>query len=592
MPPDRRSLVRVSRVALAALIVVAAAAVLFDWDWLRGPISRYLSRTSQRAVRIGHLAVDWNWALEPTAHLRDVRIENAPWADARPFVVAREASITFSLRSVWQGRPVISRLVLFDAELDFERQADGLRNWRLRHPEDRGPGRVKLLRLEPHRTTIRFVRRDIGLDVTASAADVSPDEREAEPDLPIRIRFEGEFRAGRFSGDARASQTLSFLDTGEKFRLRGHAVAGKTRMEADGTMADLFHPDAIDAQVRLSGPSLADLRGFFNKAPASRRYQIEAHVTQPDADTFAAQGRGRIGHTDLAGEISLQRGRERPSVRAELRSQSAELADLLSLAGGHAPLTSTSRSRRADATASHAPAGAHLGALDAHVRLDCRRFKAPGLSLLESLRVTADLHAGRLALKPVAVGFAGGEITGTVTLDARHHPPALQAKLDMQDVRLEQLLRGFKKGARSAGPLQGHADLRATGTSLAALMASVSGKVEIDMHNGGISNLLDAKLGLNAGKILRLMVTGDGAIGIDSAKASFDFDKGLGRSSTILLDTDQTRTQGSGIIDLQDQSLDVLLTPHPKKRGLLRLHKSIRVHGSIRDPKFSLAARE
>ena len=44
------------------------------------------------------------------------------------------ASFTFSLRGVWEGRPVISRLVLHDAEVSLERQADGLRNWRLRIP--------------------------------------------------------------------------------------------------------------------------------------------------------------------------------------------------------------------------------------------------------------------------------------------------------------------------------------------------------------------------------------------------------------------------------------------------------------------------
>jgi uncharacterized protein involved in outer membrane biogenesis len=112
------------------------------------------------------------------------------------------------------------------------------------------------------------------------------------------------------------------------------------------------------------------------------------------------------------------------------------------------------------------------------------------------------------------------------------------------------------------------------------------------MRSGGISNLLDAKLGLNGGKILRLMITGDRAIGINSANATFDFKKGRGRSTAILLDTDQTRTEGTGTIDLHDETVDVLLTPHPKKPGLFSLHKAIRVHGPIRQPKFSLAAKE
>jgi uncharacterized protein involved in outer membrane biogenesis len=600
MPFTLRNFGRASRIALVVLIVLAVAAALFDWDWTRHPLEQYLSKTSQREVRIGHLSLDFAWSLEPTAHLRDVRVENAPWADKRPFALVREAFITFSLQSVWEGRPVISRLVLIDADLDLERQADGLRNWRLRHPEDRGPGKVKVLRLEPHHTTIRFVRRDIGLDVTASANSVQSGagDEEPEPVLPTRVQFKGEFRSARFSGDVQTGKTLSLLDTGENFRMRGHASVGKTRLEADGEMADLFHPSAIDAKVHLAGPSLSDLRGFFHGAPASRRYDLEAHVKQERSGILSAQGRGRVGHSDLAGEISFEHANERPTVRATLQSKSADLADLLSLVGGHLPAASvhatadTAAGTRARALPDHAFNSEHLKSLDAHVSLDCKACKAANFSLLESLRVIAELRDGILVLSPIEIGFAGGQVTGGVTLNAQHNPLSMHAKLDMKDVRLEKLLGGLKKGARSAGPLQGHADLKGHGENVAALVASVSGKAEIDMHSGGISNLLDAKLGLNGGKILRLMLTGDGAIGINSARASFDFDKGLGRSTTILLDTDQTHTQGTGIIDLHDQSVDVLLTPHPKKRGLLTLHKSIRVHGSIRDPKFTLAAKD
>jgi uncharacterized protein involved in outer membrane biogenesis len=60
-----------------------------------------------------------------------------------------------SLASIREGRPIISRLVLVDAEVDLERQADGQRNWRLTQPEYRGPGKVRVLVLEAYRSRIR-----------------------------------------------------------------------------------------------------------------------------------------------------------------------------------------------------------------------------------------------------------------------------------------------------------------------------------------------------------------------------------------------------------------------------------------------------
>jgi AsmA family protein len=194
-----------------------------------------------------------------------------------------------------------------------------------------------------------------------------------------------------------------------------------------------------------------------------------------------------------------------------------------------------------------------------------------------------------LTLKPVDVGVAGGHVLGQFTFDGKQKALSAHAKIDLKDVRLEELLSRLSRKQKGAGPLQGHLDMKGQGDSIAKITASSSGLAQIDMAGGAISNLLDAEIGLNAGKALKALVTGDRAIGINSATAAFDFDKGLGKSKSILLDTDQTHTEGTGIIDLRDETVDLLLTPHPKKTALLALHSSIRIHGPIRKPKFSLA---
>jgi uncharacterized protein involved in outer membrane biogenesis len=126
--------------------------------------------------------------------------------------VAGEAIFTFSLRSLWEQRPVILRLVLRDADVDMERQADGLRNWRLTHPDDRGPPRVKVLTLEAHRSRIRFLNAAIDFDVVAagspapSAATV-PQSTEV---LSNKIDFNGTYRGAGFAGTALAGAGVEF----------------------------------------------------------------------------------------------------------------------------------------------------------------------------------------------------------------------------------------------------------------------------------------------------------------------------------------------------------------------------------------------
>lgn len=601
-------------VLLGLLVVLAIVAALFDWNWFRYPLERYLIHRSHREIRIGDLQVDLGFSLEPTVRVRDVYVENAPWADQRPAAIAGEASFTFSLKSVWELRPVISRLVLSDADVDLERQADGLRNWRLRRPENRGPGRIKVLSLEAHRTKIRFIRRDTDFEIVATASSAEPGANGRPPAAshPTRIEFKGEFGGTEFSGEVLTGELLTFLETGVSFPMRGHASDGKSRLDVDGTVADLLNPSAIDAKVRLAGPSLSKLDPLFRTSlPASRPYEFESRVRQAKGDTSLAEVRGTIGDSDIAGDISVDRSKERLMLRAALRSESADLSDLGSLVGVGQSLEKAAHKERAAPDEAGAAAmdsrpanvksgtpkrlfsnrafnGERLEILDAHVTLDVKKLKVAELPALESLRLTADLDDGVLALDPIDIGLAGGNVVGLLTFDGQQKPLSSHARMELKDVRLENLLDMLPKGEKSTGALEGHFELKGRGDSVAKILASSSGSIEVVMVGGGISNLLDAKLALNGGKILRLLITGDRAIGINSAAVAFEFENGLGKSKSILLDTDQTRTEGTGILDLRDETVDVLLTPHPKKPGIFSLHSSIRVHGSIRQPNFSL----
>ncbi len=577
---------RVSRVLLGVVLALGIVVALFDWNWFRRPLERYLIDRSNREVRIGHLDVDLGFSREPTVRLRELYVENAPWADKRPTITASEASVTFSLRSVWEGRPVISRMVLVDADVNMERQADGRRNWRLRNPEYLGPGRVKVLRLEPIRTRIRFVHRGIDLDVVAAASAAE------DASHSMRIAFDGILDGVNFTGKVVTAGLLTFVDTQESFALRGHAAAGASRLDADGSIADLFSPSAIDAKVRLAGPSLSTLRPFFRPwLPATRPYAFASNLLLAKDVYSFTELRGKIGTSDLAGKFSVDRSEERLMLRAALRSDAAELSDFRPPAGaGREPGGTPGAPERL--FSSLAINGERLNAFDAHVTLEARRLHAVDTPALDSLRVTANLENGVLSLKPFDIGLAGGHLAGLLTFDAQRKPPASHVKMDMREVRLEKLLEDLPKGAKSGGPIDGRFEMKGQGDSVASILASSSGHAQVGMQGGDISNLLDAKLALNGGKILRLMFTGDRAIGINSALLAFDFEKGLGKSTAIVLDTEQTHTEGAGTLDLRNETFDVLLTPHPKKPGIFPLGASIRAHGPLREPAFSLIAKE
>src|SRR5260221_3833435 len=129
--PRLTALGPVTKVLVGFALILAITPVVFDWNWFRRPLEQYLMEKSGREVRIGDLHVALGLALEPTVRLRDVYIEHAHWAAKQTMAVAGEAIFTFSLRSLWEQRPVILRLLLPVADDGLERRAGGLRNKRL-----------------------------------------------------------------------------------------------------------------------------------------------------------------------------------------------------------------------------------------------------------------------------------------------------------------------------------------------------------------------------------------------------------------------------------------------------------------------------
>lgn len=572
--------------ALAAVVVI----VLFDWNWLRGPLVWYVSERSGRDIRVEALEVDRLLTLEPTVTFRGARIANAPWAatHVQPMAVAREARFTFSLKTAWQRRVVVSRLVLVDADVVLERREDGLRNWRLFEPDAHRPGLFRILTLEAHRSRIRFVHGGQALDVVA--ASNAPEPGAAAPvdgeSLSNRIEFKGTYRGTAFSGVAHTGPFVSFRHSGRQFPIRGRAAAGETRLEVEGHLADFLELGTIAAGVRVAGPTLARLHPFLPIHPsASRPYEIEAWVRKADDDYAFERLRGRIGGTKLAGEAGYRRGDERPFVRAMLKSDNADWSDLRPLLGldaeaGNEPLTQRHLH------------GDRLKAIDARIRVEASKLKTAIIPALEGLNVTVKLDGGLLELNPLEARFAGGRVAGSLTFDGRRTPLASAARLAMSDIRLERIFSTLPPAARGLGPVRARIRLSGQGDSLGSMLGRSTGTVGAFSSGGTISNLADARIGLNLAKIFGLMLRGDRPIAVNCGAMVFDVRDGQGKSETLFLDTEQTRTRGSGTVDLGDQTFDLLLTPAPKKPALFAMQKSIRVQGSFESAGVTLVDRQ
>ena len=636
--PKTFLLKRWQSVLLAILALLIILVLLFDWNWFRGPLERYISKRTEREFRISHLDVDLS--LNPTIKLRDVYFANAPWSKiGEP--MARIASLEFSvsLRDLWDHKLLVPRAALSKAELVFERATDQRKNWVLKPPDrTTEPGVFRISSISVDQGRVRYLDQGEPLDVEILANTFTPEAlakvtdakaKAVNASYTTRYSFSGKYHEAAFSGEALTGDVLSFQESDIPFPIKGSLTAGTTKASVEGTIADLINISAIDVHLQIAGQTLATLYPFLLlPLPASPPYAFSGHLVQKGKRYGIDDLAGKIGETDVAGSGAYVRQELRPLLTGKLSSKLLNIADLGPVIGletkdtktvaaqTKAPVkpTAADTNTREQAQAKERqtagdktlPVGtiAHKGdgilpggkfeggrlkAIDAEVDYAAARLKAPNALPVENMKFSFRLHDAVAKLAPLEFGFAGGRIVSDITIDARQeHDLRSTLNADFRNIKLARLFPTMPDIAKGVGEIGAQIRLDGRGNSIADAAGAANGSVTAAIANGRISNLIDAIAGLNGGKVITLLIGGDKEIAVNCGGVAFAVKDGIGQSQLFVVDTAQTRIDGEGSFNLKDERFDMTVSPKPKKPGILSLRTPVHLYGSFRHPEFSL----
>ena len=580
-------------IALALVVVVA----IFDWNWFRGPLERYLSESTGRPVTIGVLDVDL--ALAPRIVLTDIEIGNAPWAGKEPLVSLRELMLSVSVPSLFTNDVILPQLRLTEGQMNLVRDKNGRANWQLRKSEGDKPTRtftVKSLGLIDATLSYDDAIQDIELDAKGVSRVEGP--------YQTRMTFSGRRRGNPFEGTVDTGNLLTLQESSEPVPMRIALRIARTSINAEGQIADLRTLRNVDAQVAVSGPSLSTLYPTLPVAlPETPAYRITGRLTR-DGNVYSYNGfKGTIGNTDLAGDARFELREPRPMLTMTLNSRSLDLADL-------GPLVGLPRREGAAVTmpvagqgkppAAKLPSGKvfpdndfnlkKLNAMDADVRLLAATLKIPEQVPLENFVTHLKLNDGVLVLDPMNFGMAGGNLVSTITLDARNDPISAKASIDLRRVRLGQLFPTLQNVKNtSTGSIGAQIRLAGRGNSISDMLATADGSMNFGMAGGLVSELGIWLVNLHGGELLPLLFGGDRPTQVRCGAAAFDVQDGLATMQFFVFDTDESRINGGGVVSLGTERFDITLEPRPKKAGILSLRGPIRIHGTFRDADFAVS---
>jgi AsmA family protein len=189
----------------AVAIVLVGAVILFDWNWLKGPIESQVSGRLGRPFRI-HGDLNVELSLKPRITVEGGELGNAPWGDDRPMAKIDRVEARVDLLKLLQGDIVLPEVRITRPDLLLETRPDGPPNWQFGDAKETSPGPPALPRidrLEISDTSIRYHDVGSGRDVTANLTRIAG---RTDPDLTLNAtgKLRGQPLEVEFTGAALA----------------------------------------------------------------------------------------------------------------------------------------------------------------------------------------------------------------------------------------------------------------------------------------------------------------------------------------------------------------------------------------------------
>jgi uncharacterized protein involved in outer membrane biogenesis len=580
--------------ALVALLILLAA--VWDWDWLRGPLARYASAHAHRSVRIdGHLKVHLlTWT--PQIWLSGLKIGNPSWAGPGDVAQVPNLTIKVKLMPLFAGRLDMPLVEIDRPVVSLYSDAQGRANWKGDPTDDKAltlPPIQRLIIRDGH-VTLKDIKRKLTLVGTVNTSEDEPGSGRGT----FRLQGQGSINAHPFLLRVTGAPLID-VRRDRPYLFDADLKAGDTHILARGQIDKPFNLGAYRTNLTASGADLADLYEITGVAlPTTPPYHTTG-VFSRDGQTYRYQRfSGRVGSSDLSGEVTVEKRKDRRFLKADLVSRSLDWKDLASVLGG-SPAAPEVASPKLEAVAQSLAAQGRilpdspldvtrLRSLDADVRFRATAVQANRMKLSQvSLGVKLD-HAV-LTINPLTFGFAQGNLNGHARIDARNATPVTDLDMTLSNYALQSFLPVRGGAAPASGLIDGRFSLHGSGRSVHETAAGASGTVRFTVPHGELRQAFAELLGINAAKGLSLLLSKDQRkTDLRCALADFDVRGGIMSTRNLVIDTGVVVSHGSGTVNLGAETMNLKLDGHSKRPRLLRLWAPILVRGQLRHPQVSV----
>jgi AsmA protein len=553
------------------LVVLLALTLAFGLNAMKGPITRWISKSTERELTIERLAPVWSW-VHPRFRAEGVTFANAKWGKAEFLLKAEAIEASIKVLPLLSGRVVLPEVHLQNADLSLEQNDEGKKNWVMKEdPEPKQESRIiiELLTLDRARLAYDDAARDISV-----RSELSTDAD------GVNFDVEGKYSGLPTTATGHGGPVLSIRDETTPYPIKARAKIGETSVNLEGTITGIIGLKTFDLRLApLSGRSMDDLYHIVHVAfPATSPYTTTGRLVRGDGVIQYEKFTARVGESDLAGSLRVDTRAEPTNMTGDITARVLNIVDL-------GPLVGTDKPDKKKGLLPDAPFDAkRWGSVNADVKIRAGTIKRPQQLPLQHLNTRIVMKDRVLSLDPLEFGIAGGRLAGTVRLDGRQEPIKSNLVMGVTDLKLGELFPTVEKARASVGDVTGLIELAGNGDSVAKMLGTASGKIGVFVDGGQVSRFLMNAVAIDLWGIAKTRLEGDEPVEIRCAIADFGVKNGVAKANALVFDTTVVNVGGDGTINLKDEALDLTLKPEPKDKSLASLNSPLYIRGTFSDP--------
>jgi len=640
MSKTTRIVTWVAGIFLLLIVVAIIIIATFDWNRLKPTINQKVSNELNRPFAIrGDLGVVWerqkdetgwrSWVPWPHVHANDIILGNPPDIPEVTMVHLPRVEATLAPLALLTKTVYLPWIKLQQPDARLIRLSEKNNNWTFNlassgEKDPNAPPSAWSFRLD----NILFDRGRIAIDDKVSKADIEilvdplgkplpfsevtgtkgKDEKTRVGDYVFGLKAKGRYNEQPLSGTGKIGGVLALRSEGTPFPVQADFRSGNTRVAFVGTVHDPMKMGGVDLQLKFSGDSLGelyDLTGVLlpDTPPFETDGRLVAKIDTEKSSVFDYRNfNGRIGDSDIHGSLAYTTGKPRPKLEGDVESRQLRLADLGPLIGVDSGkgAQQSKRSEQKKGEKDIQPSDKVLpydrfetdkwDVMDADVRFKGRKIEHGSTLPISDLSTHIILKNADLRLQPLKFGLAGGTISSNIHLEGDKKPMQGRADIQARRLKLKQLMPNVELMQKTLGEMNGDADIRGVGNSIAALLGSSNGNLKLLMNDGLVSRNLMEILGLNVGNFIIGQIFGDDEVRVNCAAANLDLVNGVARPQIFAFDTENAVINVTGTASMASEQLDLTIDPESKGFRIITLRSPLYVRGSFKNPQAGVKA--